>query len=69
MEVDDPEVVERRIKRFQKRTAWQLRAIAKEVSNEIINEIVMEIPGRAVAINILEEILTMIGTLIWLGVS
>ena len=61
MEVDDPEVVERRIKRDQKRTAWQLRAIAKEVSNEIINEIVMEIPGRAVAINIFEEILEMIG--------
>ena len=61
MEVDDPEVLERRIKRDQKRTAWQLRAIAKEVSNEIINEIVMEIPGRAVAINIFEEILEMIG--------
>ena len=61
MEVDDPEVVERRIKRDRKRTAWQLRAIAKEVSNEIINEIVMEIPGRAVAINIFEEILEMIG--------
>ena len=61
MEMDDPEVVEKMMKRDQNRNAWLLRTIAKKVSNDIVNELVREIPGRAVARNILDEILEMIG--------
>jgi hypothetical protein len=60
IKVDDPEVVKRRIKRDQKSNAWLLRTITKQASNDIVNELVREIPGRAVARNILDEILEMI---------
>ena len=59
MEVDDPEIIERRIRRDQRKNAWMLRTIAKKVSVDILEELVSEIPGRAVAGNILDEMLEM----------
>ena len=61
MEMDDPEVVEKMMKRDQNRNAWLLRTIARNVFNDIINELVREITGRVVAINISDEILEMTG--------
>ena len=62
MEVDDPEIIERRIRRDQRKNAWVLRTMAKKVSVDILEELVSEIPGRAVAGNILDEMLEM---MIW----
>ena len=42
MEVDDPEVIERRIKRDQKRNAWLMRSIAKDISKDIVNRVCHE---------------------------